>query len=331
MALLRELSQAAGTVEGMIGGQVADLEAEGKPVEEQHLHYIHRAKTGAMIRASVRMGAIYCGAPPQEFEALSQYGRHIGLAFQIVDDILDVEGTPESLGKTPGKDAQQQKATFPALYGIEESRRQAARHLEAAKAALEPFGERAPGCTSWPAHCGSIGVDRLWRWRFGNADCGDKRAPFSMKASQRIDLLLLERGLADSREKAQAMILAGEVLADEQKVDKPGHRVRPDAAIRLLGQAPKFVSRGGRKLEAALDRFGIDVTGKVCADIGASTGGFTDCLLQRGARKVYAVDVGARPVALEHPAGRARRGQGTHQRPLSDARNPARAPRVRLL
>jgi geranylgeranyl diphosphate synthase type II len=143
VALVAELSAAAGTVEGMIGGQVADLEAEGKPIGEEHLLYIHRAKTGAMIRASVRMGAIYCGAPPAEFEALSLYGEHIGLAFQIVDDILDVEGTPESLGKTPGKDAQQQKATFPALYGVEESRRRAGRHLEAAKAALEPFGDRA--------------------------------------------------------------------------------------------------------------------------------------------------------------------------------------------
>jgi geranylgeranyl diphosphate synthase type II len=89
------------------------------------------------------MGAIYCGAPEAEFEALSEYGAHIGLAFQIVDDILDVEGTPESLGKTPGKDAQQRKATFPALYGVEESRRQAMEHLEAAKEALEPFGGRA--------------------------------------------------------------------------------------------------------------------------------------------------------------------------------------------
>lgn len=113
-----------------------------------------------------------------------------------------------------------------------------------------------------------------------------------MKASQRIDLLLVERGLAESREKAQAMILSGEVLADQQKVDKPGHRVRADAEIRLLGVAPKFVSRGGQKLEAALDGFGIDVSGNTCADIGASTGGFTDCLLQRGARRVYAVDVG---------------------------------------
>ena len=143
VALIAELSQAAGTVEGMIGGQVADLEAEGKPVEERHLHYIHRAKTGAMIRASVRMGAIYGGAPAGELEALSSYGEHIGLAFQVVDDILDVEGTPESLGKTPGKDAQQQKATFPALYGTKESRRQALQHLETAQAALEPFGGRA--------------------------------------------------------------------------------------------------------------------------------------------------------------------------------------------
>lgn len=110
---------------------------------------------------------------------------------------------------------------------------------------------------------------------------------------QRIDMLLVERGLAESREKAQAMIMAGEVLADEQKVDKAGHRVRPDATIRLLGVQPKFVSRGGQKLEAALGHFGIDVSGKVCADIGSSTGGFTDCLLQRGAAKVYAVDVGA--------------------------------------
>ncbi len=143
VALVAELSRAAGTVDGMIGGQVADLEAEGKPVEEKHLHYIHRAKTGAMIQVSVRMGAIYCGATDAEFEALSKYGKHIGLAFQIVDDILDVEGTPESLGKTPGKDAAQQKATFPALYGLEESRRQAQHHLEAAVANLAPFGDRA--------------------------------------------------------------------------------------------------------------------------------------------------------------------------------------------
>jgi len=113
-----------------------------------------------------------------------------------------------------------------------------------------------------------------------------------MPAKIRIDRLLVERGLAESREKAQAMILAGEVLANEQKVDKPGRDVAIDVAIRLVGQPGKFVSRGGLKLEAALDHFQIDVSGKIALDIGASTGGFTDCLLQRGARKVYAIDVG---------------------------------------
>lgn len=108
----------------------------------------------------------------------------------------------------------------------------------------------------------------------------------------RIDALLAERGLADSREKAQAMILAGQVLADEQKIEKPGRKVSPDAEIRLLGQPAKFVSRAGFKLEGALDAYAIDVNGRVCLDVGSSTGGFTDCLLQRGAEKVYAVDAG---------------------------------------
>ncbi len=109
---------------------------------------------------------------------------------------------------------------------------------------------------------------------------------------RRIDQLLVERELAESREKAQAMIMAGEVLVEEQKITKPGQRVAVEARIRLLGTAPKYVSRGGIKLEAALERFSIDVRGRVCLDIGSSTGGFTDCLLQHGARKVYAVDVG---------------------------------------
>ena len=108
---------------------------------------------------------------------------------------------------------------------------------------------------------------------------------------RRIDQLLTERGLAESRHKAQALVLAGQVLADEQKVEKPGRMVAEDAAIRILGQL-RYVSRAGVKLEAALDHFGISVEGLVCADLGASTGGFTDCLLQRGARAVYAFDVG---------------------------------------
>jgi len=108
----------------------------------------------------------------------------------------------------------------------------------------------------------------------------------------RLDRLLMERGLVDSREKGQALILAGQVLVDDQKVEKCGARVNPDASLRLLGQRSKYVSRGGLKLEAALDHFRVEVEGKLCLDIGASTGGFTDCLLQRGAARVFAVDVG---------------------------------------
>lgn len=114
-----------------------------------------------------------------------------------------------------------------------------------------------------------------------------------MKRRVRIDSLLVERGLVPSREKARARVMAGEVLAAEQKVQKPGQTVPEDCEIRLLGEPPPYVGRGGYKLEAALDQFGIDVHHRVCLDIGASTGGFTDCLLQRGARRVYAVDTGA--------------------------------------
>ena len=109
---------------------------------------------------------------------------------------------------------------------------------------------------------------------------------------QRLDRLLVERGLAESREKAQALIMAGDVLVEGQKAVKPGHSVDGSSRIEVTGKAP-YVSRGGLKLAAALDGFAIDVTGRVVMDVGASTGGFTDCLLQRGAARVHAGDVGA--------------------------------------
>ncbi len=108
----------------------------------------------------------------------------------------------------------------------------------------------------------------------------------------RLDKLLVDRGLAASRERAQALILAGKVLVNDQKLDKSGAQVTADAAVRLLGEDLKYVSRGGLKLERALEHWQIDVTGKVCLDVGASTGGFTDCLLQHGAGRVIAVDTG---------------------------------------
>lgn len=116
-------------------------------------------------------------------------------------------------------------------------------------------------------------------------------------AKERLDRLLVDRGLVDSRQKAQALILAGEVLVDEQKEEKCGARVDTGAAIRLLAEPAKYVSRGGLKLEGALDHFRVDPQGKVCLDVGASTGGFVDCLLQRGARRVLAVDAGRNQLA----------------------------------
>lgn len=109
---------------------------------------------------------------------------------------------------------------------------------------------------------------------------------------ERVDVLVVERGLAESRTKAQALILAGQVVVDDQRVDKPGSLVPVEAELRLKGEVLPYVSRGGLKLKAAMDRFGLDVSGRVCADIGASTGGFTDCLLQHGATRVHAIDVG---------------------------------------
>ncbi len=112
------------------------------------------------------------------------------------------------------------------------------------------------------------------------------------KEKMRLDKLLLERGLAASRERAQALILAGKVLVDEQKIEKSGAAVECDVPLRLLGEDIKYVSRGGLKLEKALNYWRLDVAGRVCLDVGASTGGFTDCLLQHGAARVVAVDTG---------------------------------------
>lgn len=113
----------------------------------------------------------------------------------------------------------------------------------------------------------------------------------------RIDQLLVEKGLAPSRERAQSLIMAGHVLVNDVPIIKSGHKVAPDVVVRVKGEDHPYVGRGGIKLAGALDAFHIDSMGKICADIGSSTGGFTDCLLQRGATKVYAVDVGTNQLA----------------------------------
>jgi geranylgeranyl diphosphate synthase type II len=141
--IIEEIARGTGTVEGMIGGQVVDLEAEHTKPDLATLEYIHRSKTAALIGASVVSGGLYAGANDEAVGALRLFGRSIGLAFQIVDDVLDVTQTSEQLGKTAGKDTAAEKATYPALFGIDESLRRAGVLVDSALASLDPFGSRA--------------------------------------------------------------------------------------------------------------------------------------------------------------------------------------------
>ena len=144
--VVAEIAEAAGTV-GMVGGQVVDIESEGKTITAEELEYIHVHKTAALLRASLSVGARLGGADAAALAAVADAGQSLGLAFQIVDDILDVEGSLETLGKTAGSDERKQKVTYPALHGIEASRREARRLTERTKSRLSVFGARsAPLC-----------------------------------------------------------------------------------------------------------------------------------------------------------------------------------------
>jgi len=143
VAMLAEISAAAGTVNGMVGGQVADIEAESKPADAKMLEYIHLSKTAALIRASVTAGALSSGAPPEEVARLRRFGQTIGWAFQVTDDILDVEESSSALGKTAGKDLTQQKATYPAVHGLERSHQIARDLANQAMEELAPLADRA--------------------------------------------------------------------------------------------------------------------------------------------------------------------------------------------
>ena len=146
-ALVRELASAAGPG-GMIGGQVLDMEGENRNLELPELQRIHRMKTGALLTCACRMGAIVAGADPSRLGAITEYGRHLGLAFQIVDDLLDVTATPEQLGKHTNKDAGSGKNTYPRLLGLEASRTAASEHVEAAISAVVELGPPADGLRS---------------------------------------------------------------------------------------------------------------------------------------------------------------------------------------
>ena len=141
--IIEEIAHGTGTVEGMIGGQVVDLEAEHSKPDVAMLEYIHRSKTAALIGASVVSGGLYAGADDKTVGDLRSFGQSIGLAFQIVDDVLDVTQTSEQLGKTAGKDKTAEKATYPALFGIDESLKKAGALVDSALASLDAFGSRA--------------------------------------------------------------------------------------------------------------------------------------------------------------------------------------------
>ena len=141
-ALIRELATAAGS-RWLIAGQVLDLEGEGKPTAPKDLKFIHQSKTAALLTASIRLGAMSANAPEAKLRALSEFGQALGLAFQVIDDILDVTQTSEKLGKSAGKDVAAQKATYPAVFGLERSRAEAHRLTQAARDAVKPFGKNS--------------------------------------------------------------------------------------------------------------------------------------------------------------------------------------------
>jgi geranylgeranyl diphosphate synthase type II len=140
--VIREIATAAGSVDGMIGGQMADIENEGRQVDAVTLEYIHRSKTGALIAAPVVVGGIIAGATDDQIDKLRNYGERIGLAFQIADDILDVTSTSEQLGKTAGKDQAAHKATYPVVHGVPASRRRARELIEEAVGIISSLGLR---------------------------------------------------------------------------------------------------------------------------------------------------------------------------------------------
>lgn len=142
LQIVRLIAKGAGSM-GMVGGQAIDIACEGKEIDFHTLQQIHERKTGALLTAAVQVGAVIGGADDQQFQLLTQYGESIGLAFQIVDDLLNVEGTPEQLGKAAGSDAEREKATYPAFFGVEQTRKKAEEAVSSALKSLECLGSKA--------------------------------------------------------------------------------------------------------------------------------------------------------------------------------------------
>src|ERR1039457_3873097 len=156
VAIIAEVAHATGTIDGMIGGQVMDLEAEHQHPDAKTLEYIHRSKTGALLTASVVTGGLYAGGDASQVQSLRDFGMNIGLAFQIVDDVLDVTQTSEQLGKTAGKDTATEKATYPSLFGIDASIKKADELVAAADAALDQFSDSAATLRELAQGCSAV-------------------------------------------------------------------------------------------------------------------------------------------------------------------------------
>src|SRR5262249_47839488 len=244
---VRIVGDAAGPM-GMVGGQAIDLQAAGQApghavvLDVEGLRAMHARKTGALIRASAVAGAVMAGAPEDAVRAIDAYASDVGLAFQIVDDILDVEGDAASLRKWAGKAAAAAKPTYPALFGLDRSRQLAAECLERARAALASarLGGHLPAIADWV-------VTRK-----------SSRRPPEVVRKQPLGVRVGDRGLARWRERARAVLLPGRLAVDGQVVSKGGAPVGDTARVALATPDPPYVGRGGLKLAGALGAFGSD-------------------------------------------------------------------------
>ena len=285
----------------MVGGQALDLraaEAGAAPLDETGLREMHARKTGALLRASALAGAAMAGATGDVLDAVGDI-RHRTSAWR------SRSSTTSSTWKKPRPcSARRRERTrppasrrIPSLYGLDESRRRARTSLEQALRALQAAG---------------LGGQLPAIARVG-------RLAQELKKGSRLDTLLVERGLVATRERARALILAGQVRVNGQPATKAGHTVQPEDEVTLDTPDHPYVGRGGVKLAHALDVFGITPAGRMALDIGASTGGFTDVLLQRGATKVVALDVGHGQLDWKLRSDPTRRRDGAAERAHADA------------
>ena len=292
--LVAALGLASGA-RGMAGGQMIDMATEGQALTAAEVGRLQALKTGRLIQYSAEAGAILGRAAPQVRAQIAAYGRDLGAAFQIADDVLDAVGTTEGIGKTAGKDEAAGKATLVGAAGrgprarpgrdagrpggpstSTSSAPEADRLRALAAFVVARQTERSP-CPPGPERDGLTPGEGI---------------PAPSLPKRRADQALVDLGLVESRTRAQALILAGKVWSGDPAWTRRATLLPRAPRSRCAGQDHPWASRGGLKLDHALQHFGLSPAGLVCLDVGASTGGFTSVLLHHGAARVYAVDVG---------------------------------------